>query len=53
MDWELFLEDMAYGRPALCSKLLVNAILAHASVRAPFPITLPGRARILLSYTLY
>jgi hypothetical protein len=32
---DLFLEDMAAGRNTFCSPLLVNAVLAIASVRAP------------------
>jgi hypothetical protein len=32
LDWNIFLEDMSKGRTDFCSELLVNALLATASV---------------------
>lgn len=32
LDWDLFLDDLSTGRTDFCSELLVNALLATASV---------------------
>ena len=32
LDWDIFLDDLSSGRTDFCSELLVNAILASASV---------------------
>lgn len=32
LDWDLFLDDLSTGRTDFCSELLVNAVLATASV---------------------